>query len=108
MTILREEYGVAAGSADMVRCFQPALTKLMGRISDEVLANAKLKAKEWNQMGAEPEAQSRYVSDHGGASWLLIQQQVRPERSTKGCKTVCRGDVEEGRHSNGDFVWIQG
>ena len=56
MTILREEYRVAAGSADMVRCFQPALTKLMGRMSDEVLADAKLKAEEWNQMGAEPEA----------------------------------------------------
>ena len=59
MTILREEYGVVAGSADMVRCFQPALTKLMGRVSDEALANAKLKAEEWNGMGAEPKAQAR-------------------------------------------------
>ena len=63
---------MAAGSTDMVQCFQPALTKLMGQMSDEVLADAKLKAKEWNQMGTEPEAQSRYVSDHGGALRFLI------------------------------------
>ena len=59
MTIIREEYGAVAGSADMVRLFQPALTKLMGRVSDEELAKAKVKADEWNSMGADPESQAQ-------------------------------------------------
>ena len=54
-----DRYGAAAGSREMFRYYQPALTELIKGLTEDEMAEAEETAKEWNSMGGPGEAQAR-------------------------------------------------
>ena len=103
------KHGAAAGSIDMFKYYQSELTKLMEGMTEQQLTEAWMTAKDWNNMGATPEAQARYVCVHHLVAVIThVSKKICHQGIPQGDARICRGNVEERGDPNGTTHRVQG